>query len=112
MVQEQHVDLRTCAKECNNCHAVCQQTLAHCISQGGKHVEERHLQILLDCIDACGACASICNRNSQNCEGVCRACAELCRLCADSCDAFDDDQMKQCAEACRRCADHCQEMVA
>lgn len=110
--QQQNVSMRECADDCNRCRSVCEQTLAHCISKGGKHVEEKHLKLLLDCIDTCTACGAMCDRDSQHCDTMCRTCAEVCRACADSCDRFDDPQMKACAEECRRCAESCQAMAA
>jgi hypothetical protein len=104
---QQHVD---CADCCASCHTTCVRTLAHCLKQGGAHVEPAHLQLLQDCIAVCQVCSDMCARGSCGtdlCAKMCALCSEACARCAQSCDKINDAQMKACAEACRRCAEDC-----
>ncbi|MCH2546446.1 MAG: four-helix bundle copper-binding protein [Alphaproteobacteria bacterium] len=96
---------------CHECHDVCLDTLVnHCLEEGGNHVEQQHVKLLMDCIQLCQTSADFMHRNSAHAAAVAQACAEVCDACADSCDDFDSREMKRCAEICRKCADHCREV--
>ncbi len=102
-----------CIATCQDCHNVCLETLAYCLQQGGKHVEARHLKLLLDGAEICQTSADFMLRGSDLHGRVCAVCAEVCERCADHCEQFGDDaQMRRCAEACRRCAEACRPMAA
>lgn len=104
--------MQSCIDACTNCHAVCAETLSHCLEQGGKHVEAAHVRLMLDCIEICDQSARFMIRESRYSAETCKACATICRACAESCDAItpSDDMMKRCAETCRECAEECETM--
>ena len=105
-------EMQRCIDECESCHGICLQGVAHCLDRGGRHVEPGHLTTLLDCVDMCGTAANFMLRDSTAHLRVCELCAEICDACAASCDGFpDDDVMRRCAEECRRCGESCWEMV-
>lgn len=95
-----------------SCHAVCAQTLQHCIQKGGQHAEPSHLSTLQDCAQICTTSADFRLRNSPSHARVCEVCAEVCEACAQSCEQMNDDEhMQSCIDACRRCAKECRAMV-
>jgi hypothetical protein len=105
-------DMQQCIQQCSDCHRVCLETLAYCTQQGGRHVEAKHLGLLLDCVQMCHTSADFMIRGSALHTRVCAVCAEVCEQCAQSCDQFGDDaQMKTCADTCRRCAQSCRTMA-
>ena len=104
--------MRRCIDECQSCLAICHESVAHCLRQGGKHAEANHIRTLLDCAEACQASANFMLRGSPLHARVCEVCAEACEACAAECEQFTDDAMMQrCAEECRRCAESCRQMA-
>jgi hypothetical protein len=105
--------MRRCIEECLSCFSVCEQTLAHCLKQGGKHVEEEHLKLLIDCAESCRMSAALMSRESQFHHRHCAMCAQICKACEESCEEFGaEPQMKACADACRSCFEACSQMGA
>lgn len=103
--------MEDCIHECLECHRVCLKTLAqHCLAMGGRHVEQRHFRLMLDCAQICQVAADFMLRGSDHHTHLCAECAEICRLCADSCEDVGD--MGECVEACRACGTSCAEMAA
>jgi hypothetical protein len=103
--------MRSCIDECQSCHAVCVETMTHCLSMGGAHAEAGHIRALIDCAQICAASADFMLRGSSSHPEVCGVCAEVCEACAESCEALPGAEMKRCAEQCRRCAASCREMA-
>ncbi|PWC97614.1 four-helix bundle copper-binding protein [Azospirillum sp. TSO5] len=100
-----------CIRNCTDCHTICLETVAHCLTKGGAHAEAGHIRLLLDCVDICRTSADFIIRGSRFHHLTCGACAEICAACADDCDRMaDDSMMKRCAEMCRRCAESCRSM--
>ena len=111
----EHIDeaMHDCIDRCSNCHDICLETLAHCLSRGGEHASAGHVRALLDCAQACDASRDFMLRGSPLHGRACSVCAEACERCAESCEAIGDgdEQMARCAEECRRCAESCREMA-
>ena len=105
--------MQNCIEACMTCHAVCVETVQHCLKMGGKHAEPAHIRMLLDCQDICQTSADFMLRGSEMHQRTCGVCAEVCEACAADCAKFTDDSMMQrCAEACRMCAEECKKMAA
>ena len=104
-------EMQTCIDECTECHAVCLETVRHCLSMGGEHAEPAHITLMLDCADICRTSADFMLRDSAHHERTCAVCAELCRACEESCRRLDGEEMQRCADACGRCADECERMA-
>lgn len=95
-----------------NCHAVCVQTLQHCVSKGGMHAQPEHIKVLEDCAQICVTSADFMLRQSQLHARVCGVCADACDACARSCGEMNDDaQMQACIDACIRCGESCRRMA-
>ncbi len=93
---------------CWDCRDECQKMLYNIsLEMGGRHVEERHVKLMLDCIAICHMTADFMTRHSSMSEEVCNVCAKICEACAESCERIGGADMKRCAEACRLCAKHC-----
>ncbi|PJJ99519.1 ferredoxin [Lysobacteraceae bacterium NML91-0213] len=107
----QHDD---CIEACTRCHAICLETIAHCLRQGGRHVEPAHMTLMMACADICRTSADTMLRGADVHVHTCAACAAICRACAESCAALADGDpaMQRCADACAECARHCEEMAA
>jgi hypothetical protein len=105
-------DMQRCIDLCHECHALCNQTIAHCLKLGGSHAAHDHIQLFIDCAQMCMITADYLTRESVIHDRVCRVCADACRLCAESCEmvAGENQLLKRCADMCRRCADSCVSM--
>jgi hypothetical protein len=103
-----------CIRNCTECHTICVKTVTHCLGIGGKHADQEHIRMLLDCAQICATSADFMTRGSPLHRLTCGACAEICQRCADDCErmAGGDQQMLQCVEMCRRCAASCRDMAA
>lgn len=105
--------LQRCIEECLSCAVVCEQTLAYCLKQGGKHAEEEQIKLLIDCAESCRMSAAMMSRGSRFHARHCAMCAEICKACEESCEEFGDEpQLKACADACRSCFESCRQMGA
>ena len=103
-----------CIRNCTECRTICMKTVTHCLGVGGKHADQAHIRMLLDCAQICATSADFMTRGSPLHRLTCGACAEICQQCADDCErmAGGDQQMLQCVEMCRRCAASCRDMAA
>ena len=103
--------MRDCIQDCQSCHAVCLDTVTHCLRMGGQHAEADHIRLMLDCVEICQTSANFMLRGSELHVRTCAVCAEVCERCAQDCERWgDDEMMRRCAEACRRCAESCRRM--
>lgn len=105
--------LANCIQECQRCHNICLQTIAHCLQKGGQHAEPSHIRLLMDCVEICQTSANFMLRNSPLHTQTCAVCADVCEQCADICEQMGDDKvMMDSAAACQRCAESCREMAS
>lgn len=105
-------ELQQAIDDASACFAICEQTIAHCLEKGGKHVEPAHLKLLIDCAEICRTNVGFMARQSELHTDLCRLCAETCRQCAESCAKLPDDPLMQaCADACRKCAESCEKVA-
>lgn len=107
-------EMRECIDNCLSCYSICEETKAHCIKLGGRHVEPEHLATLADCARLCEISANFMLRQSELYGEICRICADACDRCAKSCEQVDrnDELMQRCADECRKCAESCRQMAA
>lgn len=104
--------MRACIRDCQDCSAICLETVTHCLQRGGPHAEVSHIRTLLDCAEACQTAANFMLRGSDLHPRTCAVCSEACERCATSCEQFPDDEMMQrCAQMCRQCAASCRSMA-
>lgn len=99
------IDMEACITGCLACHAVCLQTVEHCLEVGGAHAAQRHIRLLLDCAELREASAHFMMRRSPFEGRVCALCAEACRACEDACRRMGGVADVHCAESCHRCAE-------
>lgn len=111
-----HMDeeMQKCIQLCRDCHAMCTQTIAHCLKLGGRHAAPEHIRLFLDCAQICTTTVDYMLRGSAVHDRVCRLCADLCVQCGKDCElvAGDDQMVKQCIETCRKCAESCERMAS
>lgn len=109
-------EMQDCISSCMTCHAVCLETIHHCLQMGGEHASAQHISLLQDCAQICATSADFMLRMSQFHSQTCAACAAVCEACAQECErmATGDgaDFMQRCADACRRCAESCRRMAS
>ena len=76
-------EMRRCVEECLGCHRVC-LTMAsqHCLDVGGKHVEPRHMRLMLACAEICRTSAYFMELGTEFHKRTCAVCAEVCEECA------------------------------
>ena len=111
--QEIPANVRECIDNCTSCHAICIETLSHCLAVGDKHAASEHIRLLQDCAQICTTSADFMLRISEYHPQTCGVCADLCEACADSCESMaeGDELMQQCADICRKCAESCRSMA-
>ena len=107
-------EMQKCIQLCRDCHAMCTQTIAHCLKLGGRHAAPDHIRLLVDCAQMCATAADYMIRESPFHDRICRLCSELCKQCGKDCEqlAGDDQMVKQCIEMCRKCAGSCERMAS
>ena len=104
-------ELQECIDDCEKCHRTClRMAVTHCLAVGGRHVEQEHFHLMLDCIDICRVAADFMLRESTYHPRICGVCADICDSCAESCSRLDG--MQECVKDCRRCAESCRAMAA
>ena len=56
---EHHTDdeMKKCIQLCRDCHAMCTQTIAHCLKLGGRHAAPDHIRLFVDCAQMCATAA-------------------------------------------------------
>jgi hypothetical protein len=102
--------MRDAIKACLDCHSTCLQTaMSYCLERGGRHVEQQHLRLMLNCAEICQTSANFMLSGSPLHARVCAVCAEVCEACAKSCEQVGD--MRECVEECKRCAKSCRSMT-
>ena len=95
---------------CLDCHGMClRMAMTYCLEQGGRHVEQKHFRLMLNCAEMCQTSANFMLSDSPLHGRVCGLCADICEACAKSCDQVGD--MRECAEECRTCAESCRSMT-
>lgn len=104
-------EMNSCIRACSTCHEVCVETIAYCLSTGGRHAEPDHIALMQTCADICQTSADAMRRGASVHVHTCAACADICRSCADQCASMDGEQMQHCAETCRACAKECEKMA-
>lgn len=104
--------MQECISNCMTCHAVCLETIGHCLEMGGEHASAEHIGLLQDCAQICATSADFMLRMSSRHPQICGVCADVCEACAAECERLADgsDFMRRCADACRRCAESCRAM--
>jgi hypothetical protein len=102
--------MQNAIKACLDCHSMCVQTAMNfCLEQGGRHVEQGHFRLMLNCAELCQTSANFMLSGSPLHGRVCGVCAEACEACAKSCEQVGE--MRECVEECRRCAKSCRSMT-
>lgn len=107
-------EMQECIQNCLDCHAVCLETIGHCLAMGGEHASPDHIKLLQDCAQICITSADFMLRMSEYHPQTCGICADLCEACARDCESMADgaDFMQRCADACRKCAESCRRMAS
>lgn len=107
-------EMQKCIQLCRDCHAICTQTIAHCLKLGGRHAAPDHIRLFADCAQMCATAADYMIRESPFHDRICRVCSDLCKQCGKDCEqvAADDQMVKQCIEMCKKCAGSCERMAS
>lgn len=106
----QSSDMQRCIEDCKQCHDLCLRTaMTFCLQEGGKHTEQDHFRLMINCAEICQTSANFMLSNSPFHGAVCTACADVCAACAESCEQIGD--MDECARICHVCAQSCGEMA-
>ena len=83
-------------------HSMCLQTaMGFSLERGGKHVEQEHFRLMLNCAELCQTSANFMLSCSPMHGRVCAVCAEACEACAKSRERVGD--MRECIDECLRC---------
>ena len=94
---------------CLDCHSMClRMAMGYCLERGGRHAEQKHLRLMINCAELCQTSANFMLSDSPLHGRVCLICAEACEACAKSCEQVGD--MRDCVEECLDCAKSCRSM--
>jgi hypothetical protein len=112
-LEEFSADMERCIQNCTDCAAICEETIVHCLSIGGRHAGPDHIGLLMDCALICTTSAKFMLHRSPFHTRTCDVCAEVCRACAEECEriAGSDRRIQICVEVCRKCAESCRKMA-
>ena len=95
---------------CLDCHSMClRMAMGYCLERGGRHAEQKHLRLMVNCAELCQTSANFMLSDSPLHGRVCLICAEACEACAKSCEQVGD--MRDCVEECQDCAKSCRTMT-
>ena len=73
-------EMRRCVDACLECHRVCVTVASqHCLDVGGKHVEPRHMRLMLACAEMCRTAAYLVELGTEFHQRTCAVCAESAR---------------------------------
>ncbi|MGZ5279384.1 MAG: four-helix bundle copper-binding protein [Pseudobdellovibrionaceae bacterium] len=109
--RQMNASMQACIDNCIKCFQICEQTIIHCLTMGGKHVEVEHMKSLQACAEICETSAKFMMLESPFHNQTCGVCAEVCKSCADSCEKLGGTEMQECADMCRQCAESCEAMA-
>ncbi len=98
--------LNNCVAHCNYCADAC--------------LDEKNIQMMVDCIRTDKVCAEVCSATAkilatsyEDVNDLIKYCHKLCIECAKECEKHKDHHQhcKECADACRKCAAACEEYL-
>ncbi|MFJ2033623.1 four-helix bundle copper-binding protein [Streptosporangium sp. NPDC087985] len=105
-------DMQKALNACMETHGHCEQTMTHCLQQGGRYVDMTMMGALMDCADITRMGADMMMRQSPMAMEMAEMCARVSTRCAEACMTMNGDPiMKRCAEMCRTCAEACRAMA-
>ena len=97
------------AAACLDCRRECStMAMTHCLPRAGKHAEQEHMALMLNCASLCQTTADFLSAESSLHTEVCQVCATVCGACAQSCAQLDG--MQSCEQACRECERSCRQL--
>jgi hypothetical protein len=107
-----NADMQKCIDACIESYSCCEQAIAHCLSQGGQHVDMMMMGPLMDCVDTARACADMIMRQSPLAVEMAATCARVSDMCAEACMTMSSDPvMKRCGGICRNSAEACRALA-
>ncbi|MEV0967957.1 hypothetical protein [Microtetraspora glauca] len=108
MKQEKKItsEMQKCIDMCMEAHSCCEQTMTHCLQQGGKHADMAMMGALMDCSDMTRMCGDMMMRQSPMAMDMAGMCARAADRCAEMAMPMStgDPMMQKCVDACRACA--------
>lgn len=103
-----NTDMQKCIDSCVESYSCCEQTITHCLKQGGQYADMAIMGPLMDCVDVARACADMVMRQSPLVMEMAATCARVAEMCAEACMTMSSDStMKRCAGICRTCTETC-----
>jgi hypothetical protein len=105
-------EMQKCIDACIEGYSCCEQTVTHCLKQGGQYADMMMMGPLMDCVDVARACADMVMRQSPQAIEMAAVCARVADMCAEACTTMNSDPvMKRCAGICRTCAEACRSLA-
>jgi hypothetical protein len=105
-------DVQKCIDACIESYSCCEQSITHCLNEGGRLVEMSIMGPLMDCVDVTRTCADMMMRQSPLSMEMAAVCARITDLCAEACMTMSNDPaMKRCAGICRTCSEACRSLA-
>ena len=96
------------------CAAICNSCADACSAEGEDRTQ--CIRLCMDCSDICEATYRVATRRAGSNEAIIKAtlelCVQACEACAEMCEQHDDDHCKRCAKMCRECAEDCKKAIA
>ncbi len=111
MNENMTAEMQTSIQACMDCHKMCMETMTHCMTKSGKHMDMGMMSMMRDCSEMCMMAMNMMMSGSEFMHRTCMLCAEMCEKCGMMCEQMSDDsKMMECAAACHNCAESCKMM--
>jgi hypothetical protein len=96
---------------CIEGYSCCEQSMSHCLNQGGQFVDMAIMGPLMDCADIARTCADMMMRQSPLSPEMATMCARVADMAGEACTKLGNDStMKHCADVCRSCGEACRSL--
>lgn len=105
-------DMQKCIDACIETYSCCEQSITHCLNEGGQFVDMSIMGPLMDCVDAARTCADMMIRQSPHAAEMAAICARVADMCSEACMKMSSDAtMKRCAGICHACSEACRALA-
>lgn len=113
MINGQDSDVARCIKNCLATAKICQEAQHFILKEQGTAHSGAHVEILQTCMDVCMLSARLMMIESPLHSQACELCFEACGACATECERYEGNYevLVRCAEACRRSEESCRGMA-
>jgi hypothetical protein len=93
------------------CQATCNYCYNACLEEKDVDMMVQCIKLDRDCADICSTVISFVSASSNFEKEILMLCVDICQACAKECGKHAYEHCKECAEACKACAEICRAYV-